>query len=1051
MSFIYGLTRPGRLLAACALALAASLSSPHAAAAAFPGGFMESDTVSVARPMLSSTQISDFLPQRGLFTFPAPYNTQGLRITNSSDCGGQDCVDMIYNYWRNMSNSAGSNTLYIFIGLDRSRGGQGPTLFSYDKTTDALSEVGPLFASSSPYSWDSAEGWYFSYGMPTKIYLQSGSQLLRYDVVAKTMETVFDSTTAYPNTVIHQTNSSNDDDVHSATLENASTYAPLGCMAYKVSTKQFYFYPSTGNFDECQIDKSGRYLVIKEKLPQDSCASCDEDNLIVDLQTGAQTALLDRAGAGGHSDLGYGTQVAADNWNNYANAWRLWDLSAAMPTAQGQSGPTNLLNGLSQGGLVYHDNDWNAFAPSHVSWENASNTVPVAQQYACGGSANTTGTAYGNEVVCFMLNPVAVASQQRLVVAPVMTDLSATGGNDAYGKDPKGNIDPTGQYFFWVSNMGGSRMDAFMVKIPSQVLTGTASSGSGTTGTATGGDTMPPTVSLTAPLVGSTLSGTVTVSANASDNVGVASVQFLLDGGNLGSEVTSAPYSVNWDTSTVAAGTHTLSAIAKDAAGNSSAAATVTVTTFLDNLPPAITAVAANVTGSSTATVSWDTSQQANTQVSYGLSTSYGASTTLSTSMVTAHSAALTSLAAGTLYHYQVISSNASGIKAVSADQTFTTAAPTTSTSLPSATANWQFNAGSGTTAVDSSGNGHTGALMGKPAWVAGVSGDALAFNGSNQDVLVSSTSALDGYPLTLSAWFKTSSGNGTHGIFNKYAANSRNGYELFMSSGKLCAWYYRDSSDYVSDGSSCPLPVSGYNDGQWHMATFTVDSSGGKLYVDGTLKANRAWNGAAGRTTCTAAMIFAMNPGISGSYFQGSLDEIRLYASSLSAAQVANLYASFPVVTPVAWTSLVNLTASGGSLQKTGGCDGCQDATALSQQQLASGAGGYLEFTATETNTLRSAGLEQSNAGTGYANMAYALRLQNGMATVGEKGLYKTDIAFVSGDVFRITVGAGVVNYSKNGKVFYTSSTAPVYPLQASVSINSLGGTVTNAVIKSH
>src|SRR6185312_3953499 len=488
-----GLARPGRLLAACVLALATSLSSLHAAAAASPGGFVESNTVSVARPMLSSTQISGFLPQRGLFTFPAPYNTQGLRITNSGDCGGQDCVDMIYSYWRNMSNSAGSNTLYIFIGLDRSRGGQGPTLFSYDKTTDALTEMGPLFASSSPYSWNSAEGWYFSYGMPTKIYLQSGSRLLRYDVLTKTMETVFDSTTAYPNTVIRQTNSSNDDDVHSATLQDATSYASLGCMAYKVSTKQFYFYPTTGGFDECQIDKSGRYLVIKEKLPQDSCASCDEDNLIVDLQTGAQTALLDQAGAGGHSDFGYGTQVASDNWNNYANAWRLWDLSASMPTAQGQSGPTNLLSGLSQGGLVYHDNDWNAFAPSHVSWENASSSVPVAQQYACGGSANSTGTAYGNEVVCFMLNPAAAASQQRLVVAPVMTDLGATGGNatcpscTAYGKDPKGNIDPTGQYFFWVSNMGGSRMDAFMVKIPSQVLTGAA--GSGTTGTTTGGGT----------------------------------------------------------------------------------------------------------------------------------------------------------------------------------------------------------------------------------------------------------------------------------------------------------------------------------------------------------------------------------------------------------------------------------------------------------------------------------------------------------------------------------------------------------------------------------
>jgi hypothetical protein len=1037
MSSFSGLARRGRLLAACALALVAPLFSLHAAAATFPGGFMESDTATVARPLMSATQVMGFLPQRGLFTFPAPYNTQGIRITNSTDCAGQDCVDMIYSYWRNMSNSAGSNTLYIFIGLDRNRGGQGPTLFSYDKTTDALTEVGPMFAASSPYSWNSAEGWYFSYGMPSKVYLQSGSQLLRYDVLAKTMETVFDSTTAYPNTVIHQTNSSNDDDVHSATLEDATSYAPLGCMAYKASTKQFYFYPTTGSFDECQIDKSGRYLVIKEKLPQDTCASCDEDNLIVDLQTGIQTALLDQAGAGGHSDMGYGAQVAADNWNNYANAWRVWSF-AQSPLS---------------GGLVYHDNDWNAFAPSHVSWENASATVPVAQQYACGGSANSTGTAYGNEVVCFMLNPVAAASQQRLVVAPVMTDLNAAGGNVTcpsctdYAKDPKGNIDPTGQYFFWVSNIGGSRMDAFMVKIPSQVLTGAAGSGSGTTGT--GGDTTPPTVSLTAPLVNSTLSGTMTISANATDNVGVASVQFLLDGADLGSEVTAAPYSVNWDTSIVAAGTHTLSAIAKDAAGNSATATAVTVTTFLDNLPPAITSVTSSVTGSSTATVSWDTNQQANTQVAYGTTSSYGTSTTLSTSMVTVHSAAITGLSAGTTYHYQVVSSNASGIKAVSADQIFTTPAAVTTPTLPSANAGWQFNAGSGTSAVDSSGNGHAGTLSGKPTWVQGISGDALAFNGSSQYVTVSNIGMLDSYPMSLSVWFKTTSTSGTHGIINKYAASSHNGYQLFMSSGKLCAWYFRDSADYVWDGSNCTLPTAGYNDGQWHMATFTVDATGGKLYVDGTIKASRAWNGTPGHATSTAAMTFAMNPGVSGSYFQGTLDEIRDYTSSLSAAQVASLYASFPVVTPVAWSSLVNLTASSGSLQKTGGCDGCEDATALSQQQLASGASGYLEFTATETNTLRTAGLAQVGAGLGYANMGFAIRLQSGSAEVREKGVYKADTTFVSGDVFRIAVGAGIVNYYKNGTVFYTSSVMPSYPLQASASINSLGGTVTNAVIK--
>jgi hypothetical protein len=99
-------------------------------------------------------------------------------------------------------------------------------------------------------------------------------------------------------------------------------------------------------------------------------------------------------------------------------------------------------------------------------------------------------------------------------------------------------------------------------------------------------DPTPPTVSLTAPAAGSTVTGSVSVSANASDNVGVAGVQFKLDGASLGAEDTSAPYAVTWDSSTVANGSHTLSAVARDAAGNSTTATTITVTTSNTGAPP---------------------------------------------------------------------------------------------------------------------------------------------------------------------------------------------------------------------------------------------------------------------------------------------------------------------------------------------------------------------------------------------------------------------------------------------------------------------------------
>ena len=92
-------------------------------------------------------------------------------------------------------------------------------------------------------------------------------------------------------------------------------------------------------------------------------------------------------------------------------------------------------------------------------------------------------------------------------------------------------------------------------------------------------DTTPPTVSITAPVGGSTVSGTFTVTASASDpDSPVAFVQFLLDGANLGSQLTASPYSFSWNTTAVANGAHTLTAISQDPAGNQGTSAAVTVT-----------------------------------------------------------------------------------------------------------------------------------------------------------------------------------------------------------------------------------------------------------------------------------------------------------------------------------------------------------------------------------------------------------------------------------------------------------------------------------------
>jgi hypothetical protein len=98
-------------------------------------------------------------------------------------------------------------------------------------------------------------------------------------------------------------------------------------------------------------------------------------------------------------------------------------------------------------------------------------------------------------------------------------------------------------------------------------------------------DTTPPTVSITSPAAGATVSGTVTLAASAADNVGVSRVEFLVDAVLLATD-TTAPYSVSWNTTTATNAAHSLMARAFDAANNQATSAAVSVT--VNNAPPPV-------------------------------------------------------------------------------------------------------------------------------------------------------------------------------------------------------------------------------------------------------------------------------------------------------------------------------------------------------------------------------------------------------------------------------------------------------------------------------
>ena len=454
---LWGTRRIFSLACAALFVVSASQDVVWAQQSSATGGFIDSSTGAGLRPTLSAGEIAAFMPSRGLFTFPSPYSTQGVRLTNAGDCGGQDCVLSVgYSYWSNINNHTGSDTMLVFLGLERRKGGGGPTLFNFNKRTGETQNLGPLFSADSPYSWATGEGWYFSGSQPTTLYMNDGPRMLRYDVMTHAMSEVYNVETLLgAGRVIWQMHSSNDDHVHSATVKDSGTYKELGCIAFDDRRPTSpTFIAAKGDYDECQIDKSGRYLVVKENVDGRN----GEDNRIIDLQTGNEFVFLDENGAAGHSDLGYGYMVAEDNFNPMPGAVRVWQLGGDL--SGGDQGHI-----AGQGTLVYELSSWDV-GIGHIAHGNAKSGSSNAQM-ACVSNANRSNLPRVNEIVCFRLD----GSMQALVVAPNMSDLNASGGgSDDYWKIPSGNIDVTGEYFIWTANMGTSRQDAFIVHIPQDKL-----------------------------------------------------------------------------------------------------------------------------------------------------------------------------------------------------------------------------------------------------------------------------------------------------------------------------------------------------------------------------------------------------------------------------------------------------------------------------------------------------------------------------------------------------------------------------------------------------
>jgi hypothetical protein len=235
-------------------------------------------------------------------------------------------------------------------------------------------------------------------------------------------------------------------------------------------------------------------------------------------------------------------------------------------------------------------------SPYGVSWDsskvsNATHTLSAVARDAAGNSStasrsvtvsNTTASGDTTPPSVSFSSPAAGATVSGLV----STAASASDNVGVVGVQFK--LDGTNLGSEDTSSPYGVSWDSTKVSSGSHTLSAVARDAAGNStstsrsvtvsNTTASGDTTPPSVSFSSPAAGATVSGLVSIAASASDNVGVVGVQFKLDGTNLGSEDTSSPYGVSWDSTRVANGSHTLSTVARDAAGNTaSASRSVTV------------------------------------------------------------------------------------------------------------------------------------------------------------------------------------------------------------------------------------------------------------------------------------------------------------------------------------------------------------------------------------------------------------------------------------------------------------------------------------------
>jgi formylglycine-generating enzyme required for sulfatase activity len=183
-----------------------------------------------------------------------------------------------------------------------------------------------------------------------------------------------------------------------------------------------------------------------------------------------------------------------------------------------------------------------------------------------------------------------------------------------------------------------------------------------------------------------------------------------------------------------------------------------------------------------------------------------------------------------------------------------------------------------------------------------GVVNSSYQFNGQGQYLQASHANHLNTFPLSMGFWFRTATTDlptSELGLVGKYRAEFWNGYQAIMQpDGTIWPWYVLSRGQDVigrydvNGDNNPPFQSAPLNDAQWHHLVFTIDSGGGKMYIDGQLVSQKDWRGTPTVVTSDLPLTIGQYLGHdspTGS-FHGSIDEVRLYNRALSANEVLEL-----------------------------------------------------------------------------------------------------------------------------------------------------------------